>query len=90
MQARLDAWTGEDPGLGRGWVEQAVRDLDEGNRSAGRLALLTALAPYQVDGTVVRAFRERSPGDPQLLAALAWSSLAAARRVGSWLDVTVG
>lgn len=29
------------------------------------------------------------PGDPQLLAALAWSSLAAARRVGQWSDLPV-
>ena len=89
VQARVDAWRGEDPGLSRAWVEQAVRGLDKDNRPAGQLALLTALAPYQVDDTVIHAFRERSPGDPQLLTVLAWSSLAAARRVGSWIDVPV-
>ncbi|NTU81748.1 MAG: hypothetical protein HGA45_20615, partial [Chloroflexales bacterium] len=37
------------------------------------------------DEEVVGAFRERRPTDEALVAALAWASLTAARRVGTWL-----
>jgi hypothetical protein len=61
--------------------------LDETSKIAGRLVLLTALAPYQVDERVVRAFIERFPGHDRLLNALAWGSLTAARKIGTWLYV---
>jgi hypothetical protein len=79
-------WDGRPPGLSRGWVEEAVRGLPEADRPAGRLALLTALASYQVDEGVVAAFRRVSPGDDTLVGLTAWASLTAARRIGGWLQ----
>jgi hypothetical protein len=57
------------------------------DRPAGRLALLTALASYQVDRSVVRQFRAGWPDDSTLVELTAWASLAAARRVGSWIPL---
>ena len=78
-------WNGSDPGMDNGWCEEAISLLGVTDKTAGRLALLTALAPYRVDESTVHAFSASFPGDIRLLSALAWSSFTAARRVGSWL-----
>jgi hypothetical protein len=82
---RLEVWDGTDPGLGKGWVADAIRGLDEGSKPAGRLAMLTAFAPYQIDDDVMKSFVKGFPGDRTLLVTLAWSSFSAARRIGGWL-----
>ncbi|HVS00556.1 MAG TPA: carboxymuconolactone decarboxylase family protein [Thermoanaerobaculia bacterium] len=84
--ARVDSWNGADPGLGRGWLEEAVAALPEEDKPAGRLTLLTALASYQVDDGIVAAFRVRHSEDRHLLGAVSWASFIAARRVASWLS----
>ena len=81
----VQAWTGEDPGLSRKWVEQAIRGHDEATQAVARLALLTALASHQVDEEVVQMFRIHHPSDGALVGALAWASFTAARRIGAWL-----
>lgn len=83
----LENWHGEQRGLSRAWVEKAVFGLPQADRPAGRLALLTALASFQVDRSVVRLFRASQPGDSALVELTAWASLAAARRVGTWIPV---
>jgi hypothetical protein len=74
----------EDQGLSRAWVQTAIGDLSEPDAAAARLGLLTALAPHQIDDTVVAAYRSHEPSDRRLLALLAWSSAQAARRIGTW------
>ncbi|MEY9211873.1 carboxymuconolactone decarboxylase family protein [Thermobifida halotolerans] len=81
LARRLADWDGRPPGLSRAWVEEAVAGLAADERPAGRLALLTALASYQVDQGVVDAFRARGPGDRELVELTSWASLAAALRV---------
>jgi AhpD family alkylhydroperoxidase len=83
---RVANWNGEQPSISRSWVETAVSSLDEPDQPAGRLTLLVALAPYQVDETIIRAFRDRHPSDETLLAATAWASFTATRRVAGWLS----
>lgn len=83
----VDGWRGEDPGLSRSWVERAVNGLDESEKPTARLALLTALASYQVDDGVIEAFQANHRSDEALIKATAWASYIAARRVGSWLKV---
>jgi AhpD family alkylhydroperoxidase len=89
LLARLRRWKGEAQPMGGEWVDRGLEGLAPGHRAAGRLALLSALAPYRVDEAVVASYREaaaREDGaDALLLGAVAWASLAAARRVGSWL-----
>lgn len=84
---RLHAWSGEAAGISRGWVESAVEPLPESQRPLGRLVLLVAFASHQVDTDVVDKARPRPgpAGDETLVAAAAWASFAAARRIGSWL-----
>ena len=62
--------------------------LDEKSKDIGRLVLLTALAPYQVDVGVVKAFSTHLTGDDRLISALAWGSFTAVRRIGTWLHVS--
>jgi hypothetical protein len=82
---RLDRWRGEETGLSTQWCEEMILDLPGPDRSAGRLALLTALASYQVDEDVIELYRRDHPGDPALLDATAWASFAAARTIGARL-----
>ncbi len=82
--ARLARWSGEPTGLSRAWVDEAVAGLDQEHRPAGRLALLTAFASYQVDrATVEEARLHRS--DEELVGLVSWAALAASRRVGTWV-----
>jgi hypothetical protein len=86
---RLEGWKGEEPGLGQAWLNEALDGVPHSDRAAGRLAMLVALAPYRVDGEVVQAYVRNLDGgsgrDAQLVAAVCWSALAAARRVATWL-----
>ncbi len=90
VRAELDAWHGEEPGISRSWCEDAVAALAPDDRPAGRLALLTALASYQIDDDVVAAFRARHPDDGTLVDATAWASFAAARLIGARAYATMG
>jgi hypothetical protein len=85
VMAELENWHGERRGPSRAWVDSAVSGLPAADQAAGRLALLTALASAQVDRSVVRMFRATRPGDSTLVELTAWASLAAARRVGTWI-----
>ena len=85
---QVQAWDGKDQRLGRHWVKEAINGLDEKSKAIGRLVLLTALAPYQVDDGVVNAFTTHNIGDDRLIGALTWSSFTAARKIGSWLYVS--
>jgi DNA-directed RNA polymerase specialized sigma24 family protein len=84
VEAHVGAWSGEEQALSRAWVETAIGEFSEPEAAAGRLALLTALAPHQIDDAVVAAYRGHEPADRRLLALLAWSSAQAARRIGTW------
>ena len=81
----LENWHGEPRGPSRDWAERAVSGLPAADRAGGRLALLTALASYQVDRSVVRMYRASQPDDSALVELTAWASLAAARRAGAWI-----
>jgi AhpD family alkylhydroperoxidase len=90
VTARLSTWRGEEQGISRGWAESAIQTLPAPQRPLGRLALLAALASYQVDAHVLDDARTHPgpAGDEALVAAAGWASFAAARRIGSWLYTT--
>jgi AhpD family alkylhydroperoxidase len=85
VAATLSTWDGQPPGPSRAWVADAIAGLAPADHPAARLALLTARAPYQVDQSVIDEFRRARSGDNTLIELTAWASLAAARRVGSWI-----
>jgi AhpD family alkylhydroperoxidase len=85
VRERVQTWNGEPMGLSRRWVDEAVSELNQEYRATARLTLLTALASYQVDSKTVENFQAQDADDAHLLAATAWASLTAARRVGMWL-----
>lgn len=86
VREKLNGWGGEDPGMNRRWVEDAVAGLARHEQTAGRFTLLTALASYQVDEEAVQEFRRDFPSDRQLIGATAWASYAAASRLATWLQ----
>jgi AhpD family alkylhydroperoxidase len=81
----LADWSGEEVGTSAAWADDAVTGLPAADRAVGKLALLTALTPTHVDQVVVDDFHRAHPGDAALVEAAAWASLAAARRVASWI-----
>lgn len=81
----LAGWRGEPAPLGSEWIEEALEGLDSTERPAASLAFLAARAPYRVGAEEVETFRRLRPADADLLAALAWGSYQAVRRVGSWI-----
>jgi hypothetical protein len=83
----LQTWKGEPPPLGRVWIKQAVAGLTPADRATGSLALLTALAPYQIDEEIIRAYREDHLADAHLVGVVAWASFEAARRIAAFLQV---
>lgn len=87
VRAELADWDGEPKGISRGWVEEAIRALPADERPAGRLALLVALASYQVDQSAIDAFRAGAPGDATLVELASWAALAAATRATGWMSI---
>lgn len=83
VSAELDRWDGRPTGPSRGWVHDAVAGLPPGDRPAARLALLTAMASYQVDEAVIEEFRRLRPDDASLIELTSWAAFAAARRRGT-------
>jgi AhpD family alkylhydroperoxidase len=87
VMTELEKWHGEQRGPSRAWAEDAISALPAAHRAAGRLALLTALASYQVDRSVIGEFRSGGSSDAQLVELTSWASLAAARRACAWIPV---
>jgi AhpD family alkylhydroperoxidase len=81
----LNEWTGKKNDLTRRWAENAISALPTEKKAVGRLALLTALASYQVDSGVVKDFRASLPADRDLVNVTAWASYAAVRRIAQWV-----
>jgi AhpD family alkylhydroperoxidase len=81
----IGKWRGERLELRNGTVADVLQPLGPEQRSAGRLVLLTALAPHQVDETVIRDFANPESEQEKILGAISWASFTAARRIGSWL-----
>jgi AhpD family alkylhydroperoxidase len=80
----VEGWRGEARGPGRTWVENAVASLDDRQRPAGRLALVTALTSWQVDERLVADFRSGQSSDRDLINLTSWASYIAVRRIASW------
>ncbi|SFP09215.1 alkylhydroperoxidase AhpD family core domain-containing protein [Amycolatopsis arida] len=83
VATELAGWSGKPPGPSRAWVEDPVATLPAPDRPAGRLALLTAMAAYQVDDGAVARLRDTGADDARLVELTGWASFAAARRVGA-------
>lgn len=81
VTGRLAEWDGRPVGASRAWSDEAASSLPAAQRPAGRLALLTAMASYQIGPAVVGDFRRARPGDEALVELTSWASMAAARRV---------
>ena len=91
VTGRLNSWDGRQPGPSKAWSDEAVAGLDAADRPAGRLALLTALAPHQVGKADVADFRSATTGgDAAVIGLTSWASMAAARTAGSWLRESAG
>ncbi len=87
VKEKVETWNGQFPALGKSWVEDRIKEFTGSERTTAKLALLAALAPYQVEKEDVLAFRKHFPEDAKLIGALAWASFSAARRIGNWLQM---
>lgn len=88
VQRHLQIWQGQTMGLGKQWLQEMSNELSNEDKAVAELLLLTAFAPYQVDEQVITRFRQQIPEDRDLLAATAWASLAAVKRINICLSST--
>lgn len=80
VERRVADWDGEPLPMSRRWVDDEVAELDPDHRDLARFGLLVALAPYQVDATVVEPVL--AVGDQaRFVRVLAWAAMTGARRV---------
>src|SRR3569833_2257927 len=84
VRREVKAWDGKPPGLSCAWAEAVRAELPDGERAEGRLALLTAKAPYQVGPADVRPFRTDDRG---LVELVSWAALTAAVAAGERLSL---
>ena len=87
VRAELVGWDGAPMGISRSWVPPLLVGLPLAQRPIAKLALLTAFASSQVDGSVIAEFREQYPSDLALIETVSWASLTAARALGARLPV---
>lgn len=66
-------------GISRSWAEESLRGLAAADRPLGRLVLLTARTSYQVGDDTVAACREAGADDTDLVRAVSWAAMTAAR-----------
>lgn len=85
VRRELKAWDGKPPGLSRAWAEPVLAELPAEERAAGRLALLTAKAAYQVGAADVAAVRPERTDDRALVELVSWAGLTAAVAAGERL-----
>ncbi|HLZ56942.1 MAG TPA: hypothetical protein VKR06_08345 [Ktedonosporobacter sp.] len=85
LDSIVGAWDGSDPGLSRHWAEDAIAPLTAAHRPIGRVALLAALAPYQMDASTMQEYLDLQPDQALVVSAVAWASWRATRRIGTWL-----
>ncbi|RPK24615.1 Carboxymuconolactone decarboxylase family protein [Streptomyces sp. ADI91-18] len=87
LHAELSVHDGVAPGPSRVWLDVALEGLIDEQRPAARLALLIALAPYQVTDADIEAFRAEHAGDRELIELASWAALTAAVGIGARFPV---
>jgi AhpD family alkylhydroperoxidase len=90
VSAELAAWDGQPKGPSRAWVEKAISALPAEEQPAGRLALLVALASYQVDETAIDAFQAVQPTDAALVEFVSWAAFTASAHATTWMSIPGG
>lgn len=84
VESHVAAWRGGHPPISRAWLEDAVAGLEGRDRDLARLAILVAVASYQVDDGIIEEVRARGVDEAGLVKLGAWAALLAARRVVAW------
>ncbi|MFF4457572.1 alkylhydroperoxidase [Streptomyces goshikiensis] len=82
LHVELALHQGVVPGPDRGWLAASGDGLDPADLPAARLALLVALAPYQITDADLAEFRAAHPGDRELVELASWAALTAAVHIG--------
>gem|GEM_PF-259496 len=85
VKKQVTAWEGESPGIGKGWLDDAVQALPERQRSQARLSLLAAMASWAVDAGEMESCRRAGRDDRTLLETAAWGAYLAAERIAGWM-----
>ena len=87
IEAFVGKWQGESVSQDRRWIEYETEGFGEPVKSMVQLAMLAAVAPWQVDERRILRFRRYFPEEHVLLSTLAWGSFVAAKRIGTWMRI---
>lgn len=85
LEEKLNNWSGEEMGISRQWLEEAIKNLDTKHLSTARLVFLTALSPYHVDEEIINDFQKHHPSESELLCVCCWASFSAIKRISQWI-----
>lgn len=80
----LADWDGSPSLLGTRRPAELLATLPPRDRSGVRIALLTALAPYDIADADIAAWRAHEPGDASLIRLGAFGAMAAVERIEHW------
>ena len=82
----INNWQGAPITPSKRWIVSETNQLDEPAKSTAQLALLAAVAPWQMDDSTILWFKRHFPEDRSLLSTLAWGSFSAAKKIGTWIQ----
>ena len=88
VEAFVGKWWGESISQNKQWIDHETKGFDESVKSMVQLAMLAAVASWQVDERRILMFRKYFPGERVLLSTLAWGSFTAAKRIGTWMRLS--
>ena len=86
ISTSLKKWLGEKKGISNAWLEMEVKPYSEAEKAMARLILLAAYQPYKILPLHIKEFQKHFPEDSSLLAACAWGSWQATKRINSWIS----
>jgi AhpD family alkylhydroperoxidase len=85
LDGEVERWDGSRPPVSRSWLSVPLGRLGTEERPVARVALLSAVAPWQLGTEDVSEFRQFRPTDSGLIGAVALGAWTAARRISAWL-----
>lgn len=86
LEEHLSNWKGENPPLGRSWLEVILSECKLEDRAGLKLALLVARSSHQVTDKDIQDFRKSNPNDEDLIKVVSWAASAASFRISHWLQ----
>ncbi len=85
LKEKVSRWQGEEMPMGKAWLSDILKDLDENEKPIAKMMFLAAFAPYTVTENDINEFRKVKPSDEELVEVCFWAIQILTNRIGEWL-----